>query len=95
MGNVRLDLDISIDDLSIGMVVYARDNFEGSNKVRPWVIRSIDWDDESVLANPITSKNSEFVIDIIYINGEKSFVGQEQVTLYPEDIESIAPGVDY
>ena len=95
MSTTRLDLGVSIDELGIGKIVYARDNFAGSNKIRPWVIREIYYEDETVLANPISSKRSEFTIDIVFINGEKSFVSSEQVELHIDEIEHVALGVVY
>jgi hypothetical protein len=35
MGNIRIDVNVNIDDLDIDKVVYIKDNFPGSGKVRP------------------------------------------------------------
>jgi hypothetical protein len=54
-------------------------------------VRSIDDENQTMIVNPITSQNNEFVIDIIEIRGQKSYVNGTRVELHIDDIDSIEP----
>ena len=95
MGIVSIDAFVNIDDIVVGDIVYARDNFHNSNKVRPWLVRSVNYEEEYVMANPITSSKHDSIWEDVEIDGKLSHVSTTLEKIDAVEIESIEPNVRF